>query len=57
MFILETKSRGKNKMDNIPEIKRKQFNEILDLKTITTVYQPIVSLKDGNILGFEVRMF
>lgn len=40
-------------MDNIPEIKRKQFNEILDLKKITTVYQPIVSLKDGNILGFE----
>jgi EAL domain-containing protein (putative c-di-GMP-specific phosphodiesterase class I) len=31
----------------------KQFFEILDGKHIYSVYQPIVSLEDGSIYGYE----
>lgn len=32
---------------------RMQMRKIIDEKRITPVYQPIVSLKDGEILGYE----
>ena len=37
----------------ISEIKKKQFLDLIDTKQIYTVYQPIVSLTDGTILGYE----
>ena len=30
-----------------------QFMEILENGNITTVFQPIISLKDGRVLGYE----
>lgn len=30
-----------------------EFNKILEKERIHTYYQPIVSLKDGDILGYE----
>lgn len=32
---------------------QKQLQEIIDEKEIYPVYQPIVSLKDGNVFGYE----
>ncbi len=37
----------------IDETTRRQFFEILEGKKIRPVYQPIVSLKDGSIMGYE----
>lgn len=33
--------------------KEEQFNQILSMGKIKSVYQPIISLKDGEILGYE----
>lgn len=38
---------------NITQSVRKQLQEIISEKEIYPVYQPIVSLKDGKILGYE----
>lgn len=38
---------------NITQSVRKQLQEIINEKEIYPVYQPIVSLKDGKILGYE----
>lgn len=40
-------------MEYNTESYKTQLERILEEKNIRTVYQPIVSLKDGSILGYE----
>ena len=40
-------------MSTIEEKKEKQFYEILKQQKISSVFQPIVSLVDGEVYGFE----
>jgi len=35
------------------QIERAALNEIIDTERITTVFQPIISLRDGSVLGHE----
>ena len=39
-------------MDNRSLI-QKQLQEIIDQKEIYPVYQPVISLKDGKVFGYE----
>lgn len=40
-------------MENVTVRQQEQFEEILLKQAITTVYQPIVSLRDGSTIGYE----
>lgn len=45
---------GNYDMENgAPEMLRKNLDEILELSQIKTVFQPIMSLRDGTVLGYE----
>ena len=43
---------GKPDSDNPSELQKQLFN-ILETKDVRTVFQPIVSLRDGTVLGYE----
>ncbi len=40
-------------VDNLNYNEAEELENILNSKNITTVYQPIVSLLDGEIIGYE----
>ncbi|NRT35966.1 EAL domain-containing protein (putative c-di-GMP-specific phosphodiesterase class I) [Clostridium beijerinckii] len=40
-------------VDNLKYNEAEELENILNSKNITTVYQPIVSLLDGEIIGYE----
>ena len=39
--------------NSAPEMLRKNLDEILEFSKIKTVFQPIMSLRDGRVLGYE----
>ena len=42
-----------NSMLEITTETKRQFNEIIEKELIYPVYQPIISLKDGELIGYE----
>lgn len=40
-------------MDHINSQEQREFLDILESQQITTVFQPIVNLKDGEVMGYE----